>query len=207
MKKIIFTLFVLCLTATTQTSQAQISLKEILNSKAVQGAVEEVTGKSNLKFESFAGTWEYVKPACSLESSNKLKEMGGKIVTAEIEKKLADVAKKVGLEPGKFSITFNSDSTFANTVLEKELKGKYKYDPQTNILTLHYEATGTVPISDMEAKVEKSGENMKFLFNASKWKDYIQAASSVANISTLQTLSALLQNYDGIGVGYEVKKK
>lgn len=204
-----FAVLLFCLTASGQKANAQISLKDLLNSKSVQNIVGQVTGNSGLKFESFIGTWEYLGPACSLESDNILKDVGGQVVTAEVEKKLEEMAKKAGLTAGKFSVTFNSDSTFSSTISSKKaLSGKYRYDPKTNILTLRLGAAkGNLALSTMEAKVEKSGNNIKLLFNASKLKDYLAMISSVVNVTSLQTLSTLLQSYDGLGVGCELKKK
>lgn len=182
------------------------SIKDLLKSSSVKEALSSVVNPS-LSATALQGTWVYEKPACELKSDNLLKGAGGSLISSQLEKKLEEVCTKAGIDPGKFSYTFNADSTFSNALPKgKPLKGTYTYDEASKKITLHYALGKKLTITTLEADVTRSGENICLLFNADKLMKLLSMVSSVTKSSTLQTLNNLANEYDGILLGFELKK-
>lgn len=101
---------------TSISASAQIDLGNLgkVVSSAIGGeAGSIISGKNNVSKENIVGTWSYQQPSISFESSDLLKQAGGQLTSAAIEKKLASQFAKVGITPGKFLITFGSDDKFS----------------------------------------------------------------------------------------------
>lgn len=203
MKKIHFLLVLVFMLTVSNATYGQ-SLKDILNSSGVKDVVSTVTGKQALTATDLQATWTYVKPACELVSSNLLKGAGGNIISAQIEKKIDELCTKAGISKEKFGYTFNADSTFSNTLGKgTPLNGTYTLDPETQIVTLQY---GKAKLTSIEAKVSRSGDNINLLFNANKLMDLITLVSNISENSTLKTINQLAKQYDGLMLGFELKK-
>ena len=76
---------------TSVSASAQIDLGNL--SKVVSSAVGKdvssiITGKNNVSKENIVGTWTYKQPSISFESNDLLKQAGGQLTSAAIEKKL-----------------------------------------------------------------------------------------------------------------------
>lgn len=183
--------------------QAQ-SLKDILNSSKVKDVVNLVTGNV-IKLSDLQGTWNYVEPACKMTSEDLLKEASGSLVTSALEKKMENIYTKLGIVPGNFSYTFNSDSTFTNTIGKKALKGTYSLDEKTRVLTLHYMLAKTITVKSVEVQLVKSGEQVSLLFNTEKLMNFVSVLSSALKKSD-KTTTSLMDGYDEILLGFEMKK-
>jgi hypothetical protein len=101
---------------TSVSASAQINLGNLgkVVSSAIGGSdlTSILTGKNNVTVETLTGTWSYQEPAVIFESSNLLKQAGGKVAASVIEKKLATQFAKVGITPGKFMVAFTQDGKF-----------------------------------------------------------------------------------------------
>ena len=204
-KKMVMMAVIFGLLSVSGTMHGQ-SLKDFLNSSTVKEVVNAVTGGKNVTFEALQGTWTYQSPACELESSNVLKEVGGSAITSQIEKKLGEMCTKVGIKPGVFNFTFNSDSTFTNTMVKGSLNGTYSYDPETKMVILHYAAGKKLTVTTLEAKAEMADNKLTLLFNADKLMKLLSYASSMTNNSTLKTINSLASQYDGMLLGFDLNK-
>lgn len=101
---------------TSLSASAQIDLGNLgkVVSSAIGGeAGSIISSKNNVSKENIVGTWTYKQPSISFESNDLLKQAGGQLTSAAIEKKLAEQFTKVGITAGKFLITFGSDNTFS----------------------------------------------------------------------------------------------
>ena len=58
----------------------------------------------------------------------------------------------------------------------------------------------------MEAYVSKSGNNLSLTFDVTKLMNLISKAGSISGNSSLKTLSKLLESYDGMCAGFELRK-
>lgn len=207
MKKIIhyLTAFVglwLC----TVTIQAQ-SLKDILNSETVQKVVSSVTGGQSVTVSNLQGTWTYVDPAVQLGSDNTLKQIAGAAATTELEKNLKEQCAKVGIVEGVFNYTFNADSTFTSALKKGSLKGTYSVNEADKTITFTYTAgTSNRTIYALTASTVLAGDNLTLLFNADKLLTFLTKVTSLSGNNTLQSLSQLANQYDGLMLGFDLKK-
>ena len=182
------------------------SIKDILNSAAVKDAVTAVTGGKKLTVENLAGTWTYVNPGIQLEGDNALKNVAASVAASEMEKKLKEYCAKVGIVEGAFNYTFNSDSTFTNVLKGKTLKGTYSFNPDEKTMELHYGKIGKSKLTTMTAHVVLSNDELSLLFDADKLLDFLTKLSAVSKNTTLQALNKLASQYDGMMLGFGLKK-
>lgn len=182
------------------------SLKDILKSGTVKEAVTSVTGGKKLTLQTIQGTWTYVNPTLQLKGDNALKNIAGSVASSEIEKKMKEYCAKVGIVEGMFNYVFNGDSTFSNALKNKQLKGTYALNADEGTITLNYNLGGKLKITTLTAHVVLSDDQLTLLFNADKLLGFLSKISSVSNNSTLQTLNKLAEQYDGMMLGFELKK-
>ena len=178
------------------------SIKDILNSAAVKDAVTAVTGGKKLT----AGTWTYVDPAIQLEGDNALKNVAASVASSEMEKKLKDYCAKIGIIEGAFNYTFNTDSTFTSVLKSCTLKGTYSFNADDKTMELHYGKIGKSKLTTMTAHVVVTNDQLSLLFNADKLLDFLTKLSAVSKNTTLQALNKLASQYDGLMMGFELKK-
>ena len=107
----------------------------------------------------------------------------------------------VGIKEGQLSFTFNADSTFVSTLGKRKLNGTYSYDAGTQMLHLRY-----MKLIPMNAKVNYTTQQMDLLFEADKLLKLITFLSSKSSSATLKTISSLADSYDGMMLGYELKR-
>lgn len=182
------------------------SIKDILNSSAVKDAVTAVTGGKKLTVENLAGTWMYVNPAIQLEGDNVLKNAAAGVASSEMEKKLKEYCAKVGIIEGVFNYTFNTDSTFTSVLKGRTLKGTYSFNADDKTMELHYGQIGKSSLTTMTAHVVVTHDQLSLLFNADKLLDFLTKLSAISKNTTLQTLNKLASQYDGMMMGFELKK-
>ncbi len=182
------------------------SLKDLLNSSAVKDAVTSVTGGKKLTVENLAGTWTYTNPAVQLEGDNALKNVAGSVAAGELEKKLKTFWAKVGIVEGMFNYVFNNDSTFTNALKKKTLKGTFSVNPDEKTVELKYALGGKLKVTTLTAHVVISGDELSLLFNADKLLDFLSKISSISDNTTLKMVNKLASEYDGMMLGFELKK-
>lgn len=184
------------------------SLKDILNSAAVKNAVTAVTGGKKLNIENLQGTWTYVNPAIQLEGDNALKNVAASLAATEAEKKMKEYCAKVGIVEGIFNYTFQNDSTFTNTLKKGNLSGTYALDADSRTLSLNYTLGKKKKrtLTTLTAQVVVTNGQLTLLFNADKLLKFLSMVSSVSNSSTLQAINKLAEQYNGMLLGFDLKK-
>ncbi len=198
MKKLVIAqLFVAALLASTN-CHAQSDLLNSLKEK-VSSAVSSITGTSSISLE---GTWNYTGSAVQLESDNVVASLGGSVATSSIESKLDEQLEKVGITEGQMSYTFSSDSTFTAKTGSKSSSGTYSYNASSKTLTLKFSK-----IISLKATLNYSSSSIDLLFDADKLLKLITLLSSKSSNSTLSTISSLSENYDGMLMGFALKKE
>ena len=187
-------------------AQAQ-SWKDILKSETVQKVVSSVTGGQSVTVASLQGTWTYVDPAVQLGSDNTLKQIAGSAATTELEKKLKEQCAKVGIVEGVFNHTFHEDSTFTSALKKGSLKGTYSVNEADKTIAFTYTAgTSDRAIYTLTASTVLAGDNLTLLFNADKLLTFLTKVASLTSNSTFQSLSQLAEQYDGLMLGFDLKK-
>ena len=198
MKKYVLSLAVVsALLLVTTNVQAQ-SWKDLFNKDNIEKVVNAVTGNQTIDM---TGTWTYSGSAIEYESDNLLQKAGGAAAAAVAEKKLDEQLAKVGIKDGQVSFTFNADSTFTSTVGKRTMTGTYSYDATDKVVHLRY-----FKLLNMNAKVNCTSTNMDLLFNSDKLLKLIAFISSKSSSTTLKTISSLADSYDGMMLGFALKK-
>lgn len=206
MKKMWILMTAICSLLSVSGNSYGQSLKDLLNSKTVKDAVTTVSGGKKVTPENFQGTWTYENPAVQLKGDNALKNIAGSVATSTAEKTMKDYCAKVGIVEGVFNYSFSKDSTFTNTLKNKSLKGTYSVNSEDGTVTLNYALGGKLKITTLTAHVVLSGDQMTLLFNADKLLGFLSTISSVSNNSTLKTINKLASEYDGMMLGFDLKK-
>ena len=198
MKKYVLSLAVVsALLLVTTNVQAQ-SWKDLFNKDNIEKVVNAVTGNQTIDM---TGTWTYSGSAIEFESDNLLQKAGGAAAAAVAEKKLDEQLAKVGIKDGQVSFTFNADSSFTSTVGKRTMTGTYSYDATDKVVHLRY-----FKLLNMNAKVNCTSTNMDLLFNSDKLLKLIAFISSKSSSTTLKTISSLADSYDGMMLGFALKK-
>lgn len=179
-------------------SRAQ-SLKDLFNKENIEKAVNVVTGKNTA---SMVGAWTFTGAALEFESDNLLQKAGGSVAATAVEKKLDGFLEKAGITAGEMSFSFAADSTFQTTIRGKELKGTYSYDAPSRKVQLKFSR-----LLNIKTTVNCTSEQMELLFPSDKILDLITFLSSKSSNATLKSISSLADSYDGMMLGFTLKKQ
>ena len=189
---------------TSLSASAQIDLGNLgkVVSSAIGGeAGSIISSKNNVSKENIVGTWTYKQPSISFESNDLLKQAGGQLTSAAIEKKLAEQFTKVGITAGKFLITFGSDNTFS-TIKNGVVTTSGTYVLNGSKITFSY----------LENSAKKTGyAQMKngllsISFDSSKVLDVMSKMSKYSANTTLSTISSLAGSFNAMKTGVALAK-
>lgn len=171
----------------------------------IGGIVNAVKGNKGLEIANLEGTWVYEKPAVSFKSDNFLLKAGGAAAKGTIESKIAPYYKTVGLE--KLQLTINADSTFTFKTGLANMSGTLEPDPENDkALLFEFKAFKKIKIGKMSGEVELKGDEMTITYEASKLLKLAQAVGKLTGMKTVNALADLLGKYDGLTVGYTLRK-
>ncbi len=198
MRKTVFWQLLAVMLLSGSHSQAQ-SLKDLFSKDKVESIVNAVTGKNTA---SMVGTWSFSGAAIEFESDNLLQSAGGAVAAAAAESKLNEQLARFGIAEGKLAFTFNADSTFNARLGTRNIGGTYSYDNSTDKVNLKF-----AKLIGMSAKVNCTSSKMDLLFNSDKMLDLIAFLSSKSNTTALKTISSLAESYDGMMLGFALKKE
>lgn len=196
MKKILTDVAVFAALFLTTDAKAQ-SLKDLFGK--AEEIVSNVTGKNTADME---GTWNFSGSAVEFESENLLNKAGGAVAAGVAEKKLDEQLGKIGIQPGKFSFTFNADSTFTAKLGTRSFNGTYSYVSSTQKVALKFSK-----LVNINAKATCTSSNLDLLFNADKLMKLLTYLGSKSGSSTLKSVSSLASKYDGMMMGFSMSKQ
>ncbi|MDE7386193.1 MAG: DUF4923 family protein [Muribaculaceae bacterium] len=168
------------------------------------GGIANLLGKTDVTIADLQGTWAYSKPAVAFKSDNLLKKAGGAAAAEVIEGKLAPYYEKAGIAAMKLTIA--ADSTFTMKIKAVALKGTLSKDKDGNFV-FQFKALGKVNIGHATSVITKTGKNITVTFDASKLITIVSKIASVTGNSTIKSVSALLESYDGLNAGFELSKE
>lgn len=194
MKRFKFFLAALMLLFTVSNVQAQ-SLGDLLS-----GIGKTVVGNKATTETSIKGTWKYSGPACLFESDNLLAKAGGSAASTKIENKIAPIVKNY---VNGIVFTFDGNGNYTSKLKTRVTKGTYTFDSKNKTITFK-PAIGKAYI----AYVAVTGSEMTLVFNANKLMSVLKTISnSAANTNTTaSTINSLLKNYNGMRLGFRLKK-
>ena len=189
---------------TSISASAQIDLGNLgkVVSSAIGGeAGSIISGKNNVSKENIVGTWSYQQPSISFESSDLLKQAGGQLTSAAIEKKLAAQFAKVGITPGKFLVTFGSDDKFS-TIKDGVATTSGTYALSGSKITFSY-LEGSAKITGY---AQMKNGTLSISFDSSKVIDVMSKMSKYSANTTLSTISSLAGSFNFMKTGVALSK-
>ncbi len=195
MKKLVCIIALLCAVSVQGNAQ---SLKDILSDVAKVVVGDKATTQASL-----IGTWDYVGPDCQLKGDDILKNIGGETAGEEVEKKMAPIYEKAGLNTIQY--TFNEDKTCSYTIKGKKVEGTYEFDAEAKTVTIK---AGKLGIKTT-AHIVTLGSNMSFVYDADKILSVVKTITGAASglNASASTVNKLLEQFNGMMVGFELKKQ
>ena len=191
--KSIWILLVMCGVSANAGAQ---DLKSILS-----GVAKAVVGNKATTASSIIGTWTYSGPECQFESENLLAKAGGEMAAKEVEEKMIAVYIKVGMNNIRY--TFNEDGTYSYQMKKRTVTGSYVFDDAAKTITM----TGKLGLKTV-AYVTVTGNDMSMVFKADKLMSILKTITGAASKvnSTAATINSVAEAYDGLMLGFELKK-
>ena len=191
--KSIWILLVMCGVSANAGAQ---DLKSILS-----GVAKAVVGNKATTASSIIGTWTYSGPECQFESENLLAKAGGEMAAKEVEEKMIAVYNKVGMNNIRY--TFNEDGTYSYQMKNRTVTGSYVFDDAAKTITM----TGKLGLKTV-AYVTVTGNDMSMVFKADKLMSILKTITGAASKvnSTAATINSVAEAYDGLMLGFELKK-
>ncbi len=168
----------------------------------LSGVAKTVVGDKATTESSIIGTWNYAAPDCQFESDNFLTQAGGEVGAAKVEEELKGIYAKVGAD--KCAYTFNADSTYTASFGKYTTKGTYTFDKETKAVTMK----GKLGMKTT-AYVSVMGNDMSLVFDADKLMGILKTVTgAVSKVnSTASTLNGVINQFDGMRLGFELTKQ
>lgn len=170
-------------------------------SSIINGILNNVIGSGTFsKQDLCAHTWKYSKPGCAFTSENLLAKAGGEIAANKVEEKLGEYYSKFGFSGSNTYFTFKTDGTFAAKIDGKSWQGNYTFDEKTHAIQMK----GL--LLSMSGYATKTTNGISLLFDQTKLLNLIKTMGALKGSSTLSAIGTIANNYDGMRVGFEMKK-
>jgi hypothetical protein len=106
----------------------------------------------------------------------------------------------VGISAQNTTVTFNEDGSFSATIAGKKFSGTWTLDEATAKVTMK----GLLLSINCYAKREYSG--ISLLFESKKLLNVLQVMAAMSGNDTAQKIGDLSKNYDGVRLGFDMKK-
>ena len=183
----------------------------------VMNVLGSLLGNSlTLSPEAIEGTWNYEGVACILESENALSEIGGTVVTGQLESKMDEMLSRVGIKSGNCSFVFSKEGACTILVGGYTIEGTYVLVPEEKVINLSF-MYGQL---NLKANVAYEIQNLNIVFKADKLLNFIKGITSslsnnaageqlqqLSSISqTAATLGTLLNSYNGMMLGAKMTR-
>ena len=172
-------------------------------SSIINGILNNVIGSATFsQADLCAHTWKYSKPGCAFTSENLLAKAGGEIAANKIEEDLSKYYTKFGFSKSNTYFTFKTDGTFAAKIDGKSWNGTYTFDEKTHAIQLK----GLLLSASGFATRTTNG--ISLLFEQKKLLTLVKTLSklNLTGSTTMSAVSSIVDNYDGVRVGFEMTK-
>lgn len=198
-----------CIKISADVSSA-LNLSDLLNmlggaveNGSIEDMIEGVFSTSKIEVSDLAGEWTTVGSAVSFQSENLLSKAGGVAAASTLESKINPYFEKYGLTGAVFTI--KNDGTFTLKVKKITLQGIItKVDD--GVFDFAFQAFGKKRIGTLKTYVQKTSKSMDIMFDASKLQTLMSSVASLTKDKIAQKAKDLIKSYDGICVGFELKK-
>lgn len=204
MRKIATTITVIALLLTAgitiSSCGAGTFLKTVGSGGTLANVFTSVIGLDKVTEKGLVGTWKYEGPGCAFTSENLLAKAGGEVAATKAEQELAPYFQKAGLTAQNTYVTFNDDKTFQACIAGKAFSGTWTLD----------EATAKVSMKTLLLTIncyaKREYKGIALLFESKKLLNVLQLMAALSGNDTVQKVGELSKNYDGIRLGFDMKK-
>lgn len=172
-------------------------------SSIINGILNNVIGSATFsQADLCAHTWKYSKLGCAFTSENLLAKAGGEIAASKIEEDLSKYYSKFGFSKSNTYFTFKTDGTFAAKIDGKSWNGTYTFDEKTHAIQLK----GLLLSASGFATRTTNG--ISLLFEQKKLLTLVKTLSklNLTGSTTMSAVSSIVDNYDGVRIGFEMTK-
>lgn len=172
-------------------------------SSIISGILNNVIGSATFsQADLCAHTWKYSKPGCAFTSENLLAKAGGEIAASKVEEDLSKYYSKFGFSNSNTYFTFKTDGTFAAKIDGKSWNGTYTFDEKTHAIQLKgllLSASGFAT---------RTANGISLLFEQKKLLTLVKTLSklNLTGSTTMSAVSSIVDNYDGVRIGFEMTK-
>ena len=171
-----------------------------ISGKDAANAIASVIGLTKVTEADLVGAWKYSAPGCAFTSDKLLAKAGGEVVAGQIKEKLGPYYQKFGVKAANTFFTFAEDKSFTGKIFGFPLSGTYTYDESKSMVQMK------TLLLTVNGYVKKNVAGIAFLFDADKLLSIMQMVASVSNDTTLATIGELSKQYDGVKIGFDMKK-
>lgn len=171
-----------------------------ISGKDAANAIASVIGLTKVTEADLVGAWKYSAPGCAFTSDKLLAKAGGEVVAGQIKEKLGPYYQKFGVKAANTFFTFAEDKSFTGKIIGFPLSGTYTYDESKSMVQMK------TLLLTVNGYVKKNVDGIAFLFDADKLLSIMQMVASVSNDTTLATIGELSKQYDGVKIGFDMKK-
>ena len=175
-------------------------LQTIGSGGTIANAFTSVIGMDKVTQRGLVGTWKYNGPGCAFTSENLLAKAGGEVAATKIEQELEPYFQKTGLTAQNTYVTFKEDKTFKACIGGTNFSGNWTLEESTAKVTMK----GMLITINCYAKREYGG--ISLLFESKKLLNVLQTMAALSGRADLQTIGELSKQYDGVRVGFDMKK-
>lgn len=204
MKKLYTLIFAGILGIAPLTASA-IDIKDILGNAGdgITDMVKGVISTDNIEVKDIAGEWTVESSAVCFKTEDFLKKAGGAAAATMIENKINPYFEKAGLTGGV--LTVQTDGQFTFKMKGVTLSGEISKGNDKDFI-FAFKAFGKMSVGKITAYVTKSINSMDLMFDADGIRKLAVAVAGFTGNSTLKSATSILNQYDGLCVGFTMKK-
>ena len=164
----------------------------------IDGLLGLVIGSVQLNESELYGTWYYVEPGCAFTSENLLAKAGGAVAAETCKDKLLPVYNSLGISGNNTAFQFTQDHQFAANVKGIPLSGTYTFDPSSSTIKLKTMLFST------NMYVTRTTSGLAYTFESKNLLKVLQTIAAMSGNTTLQTVSDLSKQFDGVRLGFDM---
>ncbi len=174
----------------------------LTGSNTTDGLLGLVIGSVKLSKKDLVGDWKYSEPGCAFTSQNLLAKAGGAVAAETVKNKLKSYYSTAGINSSNTHLSFAEDNNFSGAIKGIPLSGTYTFDPNTSAVKMK---TGLGLVS-MTGYVTRATNGISLNFELKKLLKVLQSLTKLSGNSTISAIGDLSTNYDGVRVGFDLKK-
>ena len=177
------------------------TLQTIFSGGTIANAFTSVIGLDKVTRQGLIGTWNYNGPGIAFTSKDLLAKAGGEVAATKIEGEIKPYYDKVGITSSNTYAIFDAEGNYSISVDGKKFSGKYTFDEENAKLTLQ----GWLFNVNCYAKREYGG--ISLLFESKVLLSVLRTLTAFSSDETTRKFSDISKNYDGIRIGFDMKKQ